>query len=176
MTNEDSVVIKILIRYYFERQNISYLKGYFSLSYKSIVDIWFRLGFRADQRKHRSRSSKGVVLCKMVDLSDRRVTESGAICLPRGPLIPRRGASSLSERNKSNIRTCGRVGLAKRMDACLRTEYDGCNPTPDKFDINGPPAPRPAFRSGPDHGPGPPTRLNVLFASSLTLFSSSLSF
>lgn len=26
---------------------------------------------------------------------------------------------------------------------------NGCNPTPDKFDINGPPAPGPAFRSGP---------------------------
>lgn len=30
---------------------------------------------------------------------------------------------------------------------------NGCNPTPDKFDINWPPAPGPAFRSGPSSLP-----------------------
>lgn len=30
---------------------------------------------------------------------------------------------------------------------------NGCNPTPDKFDINGPPAPRPGPEPGPEPGP-----------------------
>jgi len=108
-------------------------------------------------------------------LPDGRATESGAA--RSGPILRARRNARAARRHSWSVanriedpagRSCGRVGPAKRHGCVLkdRGSMNGCNPTPDKFDINGPRQRLdPHLGRAPTHGPRRRSRLRVPFAS-----------